>query len=119
MNRKLRRTALTLTVAFLLGLTTLYPFLLYTDNGFVKKWRNIYIETAMSTMSHQWLAEWFIPQAIIDDVLSSRYLSDEKQLDAETNWSTITLNSNKPDSEAPSPGPAGPAAVPGPGGSLL
>lgn len=101
MNRKLRRTALTLTVAFLLGLTTLYPFLLYTDNGFVKKWRNIYIETAMSTMSHQWLAEWFIPQAIIDDVLSSRYLSDEKQLDAETNWSTITLNSKKPDSEEP------------------
>ncbi len=95
MNRKLRRTALSLTVAFLLGLTTLYPFLLYTNNNFITKWRNIYIETAMSTMSHQWLATWFIPSEIIDDVLSSRYKSDEKQQDAETNWSTVDLSGNK------------------------
>ena len=100
MNRKLKRTALTLTVVFLLGLTTLYPFLLYTNNHFVTKWRNIYIETAMATMSHQWLATWFIPQDIIDDVLSSRYLSDEKQENAQTNWNTITLKHTDPDAEA-------------------
>ncbi|MDE7035930.1 MAG: hypothetical protein K2O74_06760 [Eubacteriales bacterium] len=74
MNRKLKRTALGITVAFLLGLTTLYPFLLYTHNGFISRWRNIYIETAMSTMTHQWLATWFIPGEIIDEVMAVRYI---------------------------------------------
>lgn len=92
MNRKLKRTALCVTIATLLGLTTLYPFLLYTHNEFISRWRSIYIETAMSTMSHQWLATWFIPKEIIDEVVSVRYISDEKQMDAETNWSTIDLS---------------------------
>ena len=92
MNRKLKRTALGITVAFLLGLTTLYPFLLYTHNGFISRWRNIYIEYAMSTMTHQWLATWFIPGEIIDEVMAVRYISDEKQQDAETNWNTIDLS---------------------------
>lgn len=92
MNRKMKRTALGITVVILLGLTTLYPFLLYTRNSFVTRWRTIYIETAMSTMSHQWLATWFIPEDIIDEVLSVRYISDERQEHAETNWSTIDLN---------------------------
>ena len=91
MNRKMKRTALGLTVAFLFGLTTVYPFLLYTDNRFVTKWRNIYIETAMSTMSHQWLATSFIPQEIIDEVVSSRYKTAEIQENVETNWSTVDL----------------------------
>ncbi len=92
MNRKMKRTALGLTVAFLFGLTTVYPFLLYTDNRFVTKWRNIYIETAMSTMSHQWLATSFIPQEIIDEVVSSRYKTAEIQENVETNWSTVDLS---------------------------
>ena len=92
MNRKMKRTALGLTVAFLFGLTTVYPFLLYTDNSFVTKWRNIYIETAMSTMSHQWLATSFIPQEIIDEVVSSRYKTAEIQENVETNWSTVDLS---------------------------
>ncbi len=92
MNRKLKRTALCVTVVILLGLTTLYPYLLYTRNGFISHWRTIYIETAMSTMTHQWLATWFIPQDIIDEVLSVRYISDELQEKAEANWSTIDLN---------------------------
>lgn len=92
MNRKLKRTALCITVVVLLGLTTLYPFLLYTRNSFVSRWRTIYIETAMSTMSHQWLATYFIPQDIIDEVLSVRYISDEKQQNAEADWNAVKPN---------------------------
>lgn len=91
MNRKMKRTALGITVAFLVGLTSVYPFLLYTNNSFISKWRNIYIETAMSTMSHQWLATWFIPEEIINEVMVVRYESDTKQNDAVTNWSNIDL----------------------------
>ena len=37
------------------------PFLLYTPNAFVTRWREWYIETAMGTMTHQWLAHLVHP----------------------------------------------------------
>ena len=36
----------------------------------VVKWRNIWIETAMTTDQHKWLATWFFPDFVIDDVMS-------------------------------------------------
>jgi len=39
----------------------------------VRAWRNIYIETAMTTGDHQWLATSFIPQYIIDDVMNIKH----------------------------------------------
>lgn len=35
-------------------------------------WRDIWIETAMTTMKHQWLATSFIPADIIDEVMMDR-----------------------------------------------
>lgn len=35
-------------------------------------WRDIWIETAMTTMKHQWLATSFIPAYIIDEVMADR-----------------------------------------------
>jgi len=34
--------------------------------------REIYIETAMTTDEHQWLAEWFFPQSVIDKVMNKQ-----------------------------------------------
>lgn len=36
----------------------------------VEKWRNIWIETAMTTDQHRWLATSFFPKWLIDDVMS-------------------------------------------------
>ena len=64
MNGAKHRFSLILTCLLLTGLTVVYPFLLYTDNAFVTKWREWYIETAMGTMTHQWLATSFIPHDV-------------------------------------------------------
>ena len=74
MNGAKHRFALGLTCFFLIGITVVYPFLLYTPNAFVTRWREWYIETAMGTMTHQWLATWFIPENIINEVMTKRYL---------------------------------------------
>lgn len=39
---------------------------------FVVKWRNIWIETAMTTDQHKWLATSFFPGWLIDDVMDAR-----------------------------------------------
>ena len=71
MNGAKHRFSLILTCLLLTGLTVVYPFLLYTDNAFVTKWREWYIETAMGTMTHQWLATSFIPHDMIEKVIKT------------------------------------------------
>lgn len=82
-----QRAGLGLMIIVLLLTTVLYPVLLYTDNAFVSKWRTLYIETAMSTMTHQWLATAIIPQSIIDEVMLTREDTTEMQKTAESTWS--------------------------------
>lgn len=65
-KKPLKTLAIWLSV--ILCLEGLYFFCVYTDNAFVKKWRTMYINTAMDTMTHQWLAEYFIPKDVIDEV---------------------------------------------------
>ena len=86
MNGAKHRFALGLTCFFLIGITVVYPFLLYTPNAFVTRWREWYIETAMGTMTHQWLATWFIPEDIINEVMTKRYLMNQKQVGVVSDW---------------------------------
>lgn len=81
-----QRVKLTIWIIVLLGLTVLYPYLLNTDQPFVAKWRALYIETAMSTMTHQWLATSIIPQDIIDEVMTTREEIFSDQANVESVW---------------------------------
>lgn len=90
MNGARHRFALGLTCFFLICLTVVYPFLLYTPNEFVSRWREWYIETAMGTMTHQWLATWFIPGEIIEEVMAKRYLLNQKQEGITSAWSNVS-----------------------------
>ena len=95
MNGARHRFALGLTCFFLMGLTVIYPFLLYTPNAFVTRWREWYIETAMGTMTHQWLATWFIPNDIINDVMLKRYLMNQKQEGVSSAWDDVKETDTK------------------------
>lgn len=55
-------------LAFIVGLV--YILLVFSGIPAFTKWRDIWIETAMTTMNHQWLATSFIPGDIIDEVMS-------------------------------------------------
>lgn len=52
----------------LVTLVVLYCIAVFSNIPFIEKWRTIYIETALSTMTHQWLAEAFIPKPVVDKV---------------------------------------------------
>lgn len=78
--------ALIKTAVALMIIIALYCTAVFSDIPFIKKWRTIYIGTAMSTMSHQWLATAFIPQPVIDEVLNVRYTTSEQQYDITSSW---------------------------------
>ena len=58
-------------IALLLVFEALYLFVVFTNTPFIAKWRTIYIETAMSTMTKRWMATAFFPEKIIDEVMSN------------------------------------------------
>lgn len=84
-KRSLKKRLITFfcVIAFLVGS---YFFLVYTNIPFIKNLRDAYIETAMSTMTHQWLAEWFFPQSVIDEVMSRMHEAEDKQVGIESKW---------------------------------
>jgi Exopolysaccharide biosynthesis protein related to N-acetylglucosamine-1-phosphodiester alpha-N-acetylglucosaminidase len=49
-----------------------YCLVVYSGIPALVYWRDIWIETAMTTMTHQWLATSFIPQDIIDGVMKNQ-----------------------------------------------
>lgn len=57
-------------LGILLSLCLLYSVAVYSNISFIKECRTLYIETAMSTMNHQWLATSFIPRGVIDEVMA-------------------------------------------------
>ncbi len=69
--------ALILSIIIFLG-TTGYVTILYGNIPFVVKWRNIWIETAMTTDQHKWLATAFFPERLIDEVMGAQM--DNKEI---------------------------------------
>lgn len=78
------------SLAALLVLVVLYLTAVYSNIPFIAKWRTIYIETAMSTMNHKWLATYFIPKSVIDEVMAKRQAEFDKQKDLQSAWGTET-----------------------------
>ena len=60
--------------------------MVFTNIPFIKNLRDAYIETAMSTMTHQWLAEWFFPESVIDEVVNRMHDAEDKQVGIESKW---------------------------------
>ncbi len=77
------------TAAILLSIVLffelLYCFLVFTDIPFIKYWRDAYISTALETMSHQWLADYFLPEYMVTEARNNRENAMMEQLDVESN----------------------------------
>lgn len=78
-EKNTRNNVVRFVAVFLSTITLLYLVAIYSDISFIAKYRNLYIETAMSTMSHQWLATKFIPKSVIDEAISQRDNTDIKE----------------------------------------
>lgn len=82
-KRKKRLMVFVCIIAILAGL---YTFVVYTDIPVIKNLRDAYIETAMQTMSHQWLAELFFPDDVIEEVMSRVSDAQDAQKGVESEW---------------------------------
>ena len=74
--KKLQKVGI-VTGAILVVLVGLYLMAVYSNIPFIKKYRTLYIETAMSTLEHQWLATAFIPKSVIDKVIQEKNCTGE------------------------------------------
>ena len=77
---------LRVTLIVVLILEILYCVAIFSSIPFIRTLRDIYIDTAMSTMSHQWLATAFIPKDIIDQVVSRRDQAQSGQIGHNSTW---------------------------------
>ena len=90
---------LAIVLAVLLVLEGLYFLCVYSNIPFIKKYRTIYINTAMNTMCHQWLATYFIPKDVIDQVRYEYGLEIAKANGQESKW-------NRTETDAPAVKPS-------------
>ncbi len=68
-----RRMRLPIVIgAVIAALGLIYITFVFVNIPFVRTLRDLYIETAMTTGDHQWLATAFIPGGIIDEVMEKR-----------------------------------------------
>lgn len=75
----------------LILLAGLYCIAVFSNIPFIAKWRAIYIETAMGTMTHQWLATAFIPPSVIDQVVGGREQLEAEQEGLESDWGGVDV----------------------------
>ena len=87
-ERRRRRRWPRVLLAVLAALAGLYCLCVFSDIPFIAKWRTIYIQTAMDTMNHQWLATAFIPRSVIDEAMALRGQAQQEQTEHSSagNW---------------------------------
>ena len=77
-----------------------YCTAVFSNIPFIKKWRGIYIETAMTTNTHKWLATAFIPGYIVDDVMEVALKEQALQGGLESKWEEeIVINTATPNNQ--------------------
>ena len=89
-KRRRRRWPMALACTLLLAVG-LYGIAIYGNIPFIRKWRDIYIETAMGTMTHQWLATAIIEDEIIEEVMDTRTDVETSQEEIDTHWEAQPL----------------------------
>ncbi|MBQ8509015.1 MAG: phosphodiester glycosidase family protein [Clostridia bacterium] len=67
--RLLRKKYISVPLIAVIVCVLLYCLLVFSNIPFIAYWRGIYIETAMTTADHQWLATAFIPSSVIEEVM--------------------------------------------------
>ncbi len=85
-KKKSRLKPLKITLVVLLVLEILYCIAIFSNIPFIARLRSMYIETAMSTMSHQWLATAFIPHDIVNEVVTRTTTAREEQMGQNSTW---------------------------------
>ena len=101
-KQKRKRTGLDRFVSVLMTLVVLeglYCTAVFSDISFIAKYRKMWIQTAMSTATHHWLATAFIPSVVIDEVMAEVSAAKQAQIGVNTNWDVETAEPEETDPE--------------------
>ncbi|MBR1454363.1 MAG: phosphodiester glycosidase family protein [Lachnospiraceae bacterium] len=84
-SSKLKKFKPLIIIAVIIAvLVAMYFTAVYSNIGFIKDLRELYIETAMSTFTHKWLATAFIPESVINEVMDKANAGFDKNLEYES-----------------------------------
>ena len=83
-KKPLKKLAILLTV--ILCLEGLYFFAAYSRIPFITYWREVYINTALATMRHQWLATRLLPKDVVQDVIDRNTAAAERVEGKTSSW---------------------------------
>lgn len=61
----------------------------FSNISFIATARHILIETAMSTMRHQWIATSLFPRSVVDKVMNKVNAARDEQIGLESTWETL------------------------------
>lgn len=89
--RRIRRIIIAAVVFVALYLTAVF-----SNIPFIAKWRTIYIMTAMTTNSHQWLATMFIPHSVIEKAMAQQEADLMNSVHMNTTWGDDEDNVTEP-----------------------
>ena len=82
---------ISILLALVLFIELAYCLVIFTDLiPPIAKLRTIYIETAMSTMRHQWLAKALIPGDIVQEVVDKMNQAQADQVGVNSGWEDVT-----------------------------
>lgn len=84
-------TILNVLLGFLTFFSFLYLVAVYSNNSVVVSLRNMYIQTAMSSLNHKYLATAIFPSEMIDDLVRMQYESENAMLGVETQWGDLDI----------------------------
>ncbi len=85
-NKQKMKKRLIIIDVIVVVLAAVYLTIAFSNIPFIAKWRTLYIETAMTTGSHQWLATMFFPKSVVDEVMDRYYDELAKQKELESHW---------------------------------
>ena len=89
---KKRRRGPAIVAGCLAGIAAVYCICVYSNIPFIEKWRTIYIETALSTMNHQWLATKLLPKDVVDEVRLQIQQAMEEQVGVNSTWDETVID---------------------------
>lgn len=96
---------LVVLLSLLLLLEMAYCVVIFTDLiPPISKLRTMYIETAMSTMRHQWLAKALIPGDVVQDVVDKINQAQLNQVGVNSGWDDVPEHNATEETKSPSSG---------------
>ena len=78
-------------LVFLTVFSLAYLVAVYSDIPLVTRVRTMYIQSAMNTLNHKWMATAIIPGSIIDSVMRTQYEAAEAAMGVESNWGAVEV----------------------------